>query len=481
MNMWEKIRMNRVRILSWGGVAFFTLLYVSLIFNQNVWTDEIFTLKLIQNDFARIVEGTAADVHPPLYYFVARAALLLFGDSLQVQKLVTIVPMSLTLLLGATKVRRLFSDSVACAFIWTLGCLPCTMEYAVQVRMYSMSLLAVTACGLYAMEAFETEKKGAWIGLTVSALAAAWLHYFALGSVLLIQGFLFLALSFKRRRKLKFWLAAAAVMIVGYAPWIGVFLRQTAGVAESYWIPAITWTTVADYFQWAFGINKWRWPAWVFAALAAGAGIVVLRGAARGRREDIAALFAMLVPALTASTGVALSFLIRPVYRDQYVFPAMGLFCLFFAVGLSHFRRKKVVLIPVCLFILFLGAVQYLETWRQEYKSTLTDQTVEFWKEHVGEDDLIVYNLEVYEFCYSYYFPEEKLSYVREVDLDQEFDEIWFLDTPGEWEFVPPQILPYDLQIEYMGHYGIEHNEFDIYRVTKGPNPQPLPEEGTQG
>ena len=128
-----------------------------------------------------------------------------------------------------------------------------------------------------------------------------------------------------------------------------------------------------------------------------------------------------------------------------------------------------------------MGAVQYLETWRQEYKSTLTDQTVEFWKEHVGEDDLIVYNLEVYEFCYSYYFPEEKLSYVREVDLDQEFDEIWFLDTPGEWEFVPPQILPYDLQIEYMGHYGIEHNEFDIYRVTKGPNPQPLPEEGTQG
>ena len=106
---------------------------------------------------------------------------------------------------------------------------------------------------------------------------------------------------------------------------------------------------------------------------------------------------------------------------------------------------------------------------------------MEFWKEHVGEDDLIVYNLEVYEFCYSYYFPEEKLSYVREVDLDQEFDEIWFLDTPGEWEFVPPQILPYDLPIEYMGHYGSEHNEFDIYRVTKGSNPQPLPEEGTQG
>lgn len=479
--MKEKIRTDRFRILSWGGVAFFTLLYASLIFNQNVWTDEIFTLKLIQNDFAGIVEGTAADVHPPLYYFLARAALLIFGDSLQVQKLVTILPMSLTLLLGATKVRRQFSDATACFFIWTLGCLPCTMEYAVQVRMYSMALLAVTACGLSALEAFETEKRGAWIGLTVSALAAAWLHYFALGSVLLIQGFLLLALLLKKRRKLKCWLAAAAVMIAGYAPWAGVFLRQSAGVAQSYWIPEITWSTVADYFQWAFGINKWKWPAWAFTALAVGAGIMAVSGAAKRRREETAALLAMLVPALTAAAGVILSFLIRPVYRDQYVFPAMGLFCLFFAVELSRLVKRKAILIPVCLFLLFLGAVQYLETWRQEYRSTLTDQTVEFWEEHVGEDDLIVYNLEVYEFCYSYYFPEEKLSYVRDVDLDQEFDEIWFLDTPGEWEFVPPQILPYDLQIEYMGHYGIEHNEFDIYRVTKGPNPQPLPGEGAQG
>ncbi len=38
--MKEKIRTDRFRILSWGGVAFFTLLYASLIFNRNVWTDE---------------------------------------------------------------------------------------------------------------------------------------------------------------------------------------------------------------------------------------------------------------------------------------------------------------------------------------------------------------------------------------------------------------------------------------------------------
>ena len=75
--------------------------------------------------------------------------------------------------------------------------------------------------------------------------------------------------------------------------------------------------------------------------------------------------------------------------------------------------------------------------------------------------DLLIYS-------YKYYFPEEKLAYVREVDLSADFDTIWFLDTEMEWDFVPDQIIPYNLQIEYVGHYGIEYNEFDLYKVTKG-------------
>ena len=78
------------------------------------------------------------------------------------------------------------------------------------------------------------------------------------------------------------------------------------------------------------------------------------------------------------------------------------------------------------------------------------------------------YNYQAYYFNYKYYFPEEKLAYVRDVDLSQNFDRIWFLDTEMEWDFVPDQIIPYNLQIEYVGHFGIEDNEFDLYMVTKG-------------
>ncbi len=459
--------------LIWGSATVFTLLYLSLIFNQNVWTDEIFTMKLLEGNFQEIIEGTAKDVHPPLYYFVAKIAQIIFGKSLQVQKIAALIPMSLTLVLGATKVRRLFGDAVSFLFILLLGCIPCSMEFAVQVRMYSMALLAVTACGLYACECyFQKEgmrRAGCWIGLVVSASAAAWLHYFAFGSVIIIQGFLFLVLLFTKREKLKKWFLAATVMVVSYLPWIGIFARQVKGVSQSYWIPPITPETIWGYFEWTFGIHKWSWPCLLAVVLSVCAGAAALYGGTKGQRKDACALLFMAVPALTAVSGVALSLLIRPVYRDQYIFPSIGLFCLFLAIELSHIREKKWAFYPILLFALFLGAVQYLETWRQEYKSTLTDQTVAFWNEHIGEKDIIVYNLEINRFCYTYYFPEDKLFYVRDVDLEQDFDAIWFLDTAYEWEFVPDQIIPYDLQIEYQGHFGIEHNEFDLYKVTKGP------------
>lgn len=178
------------------------------------------------------------------------------------------------------------------------------------------------------------------------------------------------------------------------------------------------------------------------------------------------ALLCMAVPALTAAVGIVLSLIKQPIYRDQYVFPAMGLFCLFLAIGFGRIRKEAAVLLLA--FVLFTGAVSYRDEYRAEYKATLTDQTEEFFRENLGEDDFVVYNYQAYYFNYKYYFPEDRLFYVRDVDLSQDFDEIWFLDTDFEWDFVPDQIIPYNLQIEYVGHYGIEYNEFDLYRVTKG-------------
>ena len=458
--------------LIWGSVVFFTLLYLSLIFNNNVWTDEIFSMNLFRENFGKIVRDTAADVHPPLYYFLGRFFRLLFGESLQVQKVLTIIPMSLTLVLGATKVRRFFGNGVSFLFLIFLGCIPCSMEYAVQVRMYSWALLCVTACGLAAWEVYREGGWLSWIMLSVSAVAAAYLHYFSFVSVIIINGLLLLVLLLTRdnRKKLGKWLLFSLAMVAAYLPWLPYFYAQVTRVEAGYWIPPITAETVWSYFEWAFGLEPIPQTAFVYLGISLLAGmfcLLLMKKKERGMREKGGfALLCMAVPALTAAVGIVLSLIKQPIYRDQYVFPAMGLFCLFLAIGFGRIRKEAAVLLLA--FVLFTGAVSYRDEYRAEYKATLTDQTEEFSRENLGEDDFVVYNYQAYYFNYKYYFPEDRLFYVRDVDLSQDFDEIWFLDTDFEWDFVPDQIIPYNLQIEYVGHYGIEYNEFDLYRVTKG-------------
>ena len=65
-----------------GLALIFFLCYLSLCFNNNIWTDEAFTIELLHSDFAGILKGTASDVHPPLYYLIAKCVTLVFGDSL---------------------------------------------------------------------------------------------------------------------------------------------------------------------------------------------------------------------------------------------------------------------------------------------------------------------------------------------------------------------------------------------------------------
>ena len=308
--------------------------------------------------------------------------------------------------------------------------------------------------------------------LSVSAVAAAYLHYFSFVSVIIINGLLFLVLLLTKenRKKLGKWVLFSLLMVAAYLPWLPYFYAQVTRVEAGYWIPPITAETIWSYFVWAFGLEPLPQTAFVFLGISILAGVFCIF-AVRNEEQEIRerggfAFFCMAVPTLTAAGGIILSLLKQPIYIDQYVFPAMGLFCLFLAIGCVRMRKEAVVLILV--FLLFTGGISYRDAFRAEYKATLTEQTEEFFRENLGGNDLVVYNYQAYYFNYKYYFPEDRLFYVRDVDLSQDFDEIWFLDTDFEWDFVPDQILPYNLQIEYVGHYGIEHNEFDLYRVTKG-------------
>ena len=458
------IKVHIMDVLIWGLIVFFTLLYISLLFNYNIWTDEAFTLQLVHGNLKEIILGTAEDVHPPLYYIYSKLFFDITGESLWIQKFITIIPQVGTYVLVATVFRKRFGDVATFISLIFFTCIPCTMEFSIQVRMYSMALFFVTLCGIYAYEAYAENKKFSWVWLSVGALGAAYTHYFAFVSVIAIVGILFLAIVFTKRELVKPWIISAVCMIIGYLPWMPFCYEQVTRVRENYWIPEITPEVIWSYFIWTFDLELVPGVVYGVIALLVIAGIIVLVRLARDReKEDFAAILGMIIPTVTAVIGIVISLSKSPIYRDQYVFPALMLLALFF--GLAFRKTTWKILVPICAFFLFIGAVQYKECFRQEYRSTYVPQTMEFFEENLAEDDFILYNWPAFRFIYEHYFPAEQLVYVEDFDFSCDFNNVWFLNTKNNPQADPAKLEANGLSMDIIGLYGIEHNEFDLYMI----------------
>lgn len=452
-------------ILIWGTIIFFNGLYVSLIFNHNIWTDEAFTLQLITGNFREIVVGTARDVHPPLYYIFAKLVCLVFGKDLQALKILSILFMLCWLVFITVKMRKLFGDVATFFAILFMTCIPCSMEFATQLRMYTLAIFCVTAAGIYAYEVYLDNSKKSWILLIIYTVASAYTHYFAFVAVIAVNALLCLVILSRKKELIKRWLIAAVIMVILYIPWIKEFMVQVTAVTSSYWIPDISFATIWGYLVWLFDLELvLPGTAYIFTI-----GLIILmidniRLIVKNKeKDDWFSLGCYLVPILTTIAGVILSLILIPIFRDQYVYPAIGLLAVFFGIRVKNYN--KYVLVAITIFLLFVGAIQYKECFRQEYRSTYEPQTTAFFEANVEEDDFILYNWETFGFIYREHYPDYELVYSGEFDFGQDFRVGWLMAT--KYNDLPTQeaLDAYGLVMEHVGHYGIEHNEFEIYKI----------------
>lgn len=453
----------------WLLILGFGIVYLSLCFNDNIWTDEGFTIQLLRecSTYGEACAFTAADVHPPLYYIYLKFFTDRLGIHLLLLKILSILPMLFTMALGAGIIQREFGFRTALFYILILGTLPCTMEYAIQVRMYSLALFLVTLCGLSAFRVVRYGKWTDWLGLVTGGVGAAYTHYFAFVAVLWIYGFLFLYFLIRTRKTLWKWILAAVVSLVAYLPWLAIMLGQVRSVSEDYWITQIDASTILGYFTW-MAETELPYASAILAVLFAVALVLVFYQIIRRKKMEkktAAAVLGLAVPVLVIATGVILSLLIRPVFVSRYVFPSLGLLCLFLAIAFSYLKPRTWVFMG--LFWLALGTIDYQKNYYEEYQSTYTPQTEQFLKDHVGDNDLVVYNYPGYAYIYEYYIDKDKLVDIQDVNLDGDYDNLWFLDTPLNQEFTGEQLADNGLVMIPMGQYGIEDNEFKIYLITR--------------
>lgn len=304
---------------------------------HGLWYDELYTAEvapLPAGDLVQAVmrgEGTIPYLRdaPPSYnapyYLVAHLWLAVTGLSADEVGLRLLSLMaSVGGLVAATRAAaRLTGRSLAAVFGLVVATNPFVVEYAAEARGYGLALLGA---GLLALAFSRWLDDRPWAAgcVGLAAVGTGLAHWFGL---LVVAGVAVAALVLRRRRSLGLVAVLAAACLPAVAL-VGVAVANGVGGSGAEWIADVGVVVPRLLLRsWAGGSG---WLLWLTVALA-GLGVALGRGPVR---TVGVAWFGVPVFIVTAVA------LVRPVYVDRYLLPALLGLALLVAVGAGALRPR---------------------------------------------------------------------------------------------------------------------------------------------
>lgn len=238
--------------------------YCAGIFQNAIWYDEAFTAGLMNHTIPGILKWATFDVHPHLYYLLLKLFTLIFGHSIPVMRLFSVIGALLFASLGLTHVRRDFGARMGFWYTTVALLLGSTLTYALQIRMYTWAMYFVGLAAIYAYRrATGEESRRNQVLFILFSVAAAYTHYYALFAVAAIN-IILLVKVVHGREKLLTWLAVGGIQIAAYLPGAAVFLYQV-GLGGADWIrltfpdfcfDLVTYHLFGTELRWVFSTHQ---------------------------------------------------------------------------------------------------------------------------------------------------------------------------------------------------------------------------------
>jgi mannosyltransferase len=200
---------------------------------QSIWIDEGISLHLATSSLAEIVANRAANIHPPLYFFLLKSWVALTGTDIFSARLFSALTSVLQVVAVYTVARRWLGQPTAwiATFLTTLS--PLSVVYAQETRAYA--LLPLVYLALLGTTHELTQKPGphrraTWLLLGTVEVIGLHLHYTAFLIVAYAGGWSLLTFS-KRKRwaDLRSWWITQLLVGLASLPWlIAVIARWSA-------------------------------------------------------------------------------------------------------------------------------------------------------------------------------------------------------------------------------------------------------------
>jgi len=203
--------------------------------SREIQYDDAFSIFLARQSLGNIIQGTAADTMPPLYYFLLHFWLGLSSE-LAVLRLLSVGLSLIGWVIAVDLCRRMFGVRAALVASLLLAFSPLQIYHSQDLRMYALLMVGQMAYYWFFYRIFEEKnsRKLLWIGLIISGIIALYSH--ALAGFGLIWGNIYL-LGKKRWNDHTQLIKAQLWIGLVYLPWAFFLPGQIAKVQRAFWTP----------------------------------------------------------------------------------------------------------------------------------------------------------------------------------------------------------------------------------------------------
>lgn len=340
------------------------------------WEDEALTILLARQSILRLISTVvSADVHPPLYFLLVKAFMIVGQNEFIVRlpsALCSTGAVAVLYLIG----RDMFDERVGLVGALLMAISPLQLLYAQEARMYAQLLLLTGLCGWTFIRALRHNDKRWWIFFVISATLACYTSYFVFPVFLAMALYVLLV---DRRWEHIFSFGLSMLVVAGlYLPWLGILFFQTRSVLTSFWIesphPLILLTTLSGFFV---GLSL---PVfWIAVSLAVTLLItfVVLNSVRHALAEgsaDSQALTWLLLWIFVPLLGLYLVSLIRPIFQLRTVITASLPIYLLISWGVTRAAKKRfnrwlllptLIVMLLSLFNFYFDPAYAKPSWRE--------------------------------------------------------------------------------------------------------------------
>ncbi|MFZ1258805.1 MAG: glycosyltransferase family 39 protein [Candidatus Saccharimonas sp.] len=338
-----------------AGLTVFALLSLGNMARWSVWFDEAFGIYLIRYNMADIAKFTAADVHPPLYYWLLKCWQTLFGNSEYALRSLSMVAIMVAMVFIYLLVRRFFSRQVAAWSLLLMVLTPFMLRYSEEARMYGLTAAFVAAATYVMVDATYQPSRKKWLLYGILVSLGMWTHYYAALAWLAHWVWRFVVTRQKTAKRSvkaffsKDWLLAHVVAIGVFAPWLPYMIKQVANMqGGGFWIRPITLATPSNYVSNIFLYREVgetaSWYSLLVVVIVVLAIILIARCTKQLSGKQRQVYWLMMIMAIVPFTILIVLSLppLRPSFVERYLVPSVPFAVTMLAIAIAYNVKLKV-------------------------------------------------------------------------------------------------------------------------------------------